>query len=75
MPIYDYSCAACGAEFEKLVKMSTPEGDVACPSCGAHEANKQLSVFAVGKSSSTKPLAPCGEPVGSCGGGGCALEA
>ncbi len=70
MPFYEYRCAACEAHFEKLVKMDTPPSEVACPSCGAFEAKKQLSSFSVG---TTMTQASCGKtvPEGSCQGGGC----
>jgi putative FmdB family regulatory protein len=43
MPIYDYSCTACGNTFEMLVRGSIP----ACPKCGATELERLLSLPAV----------------------------
>lgn len=34
MPIYDYHCSACGAEFELLLRSDTQPQ---CPQCGKHE--------------------------------------
>ena len=41
MPIYEYRCAACGHEFEKLQKMSDPDPD-SCPECGKKGAVSRL---------------------------------
>jgi putative FmdB family regulatory protein len=43
MPIYDFRCESCGAEFEELV----PAGELPpCPSCGAPEPRRLLSQVA-----------------------------
>ena len=43
MPIYDFRCDACGAEFEELVRaQELPR----CPSCGAGEPRRLLSQVA-----------------------------
>jgi putative FmdB family regulatory protein len=43
MPIYDFSCQACGHRFEEL----TASGDQpACPECGAPGAERLFSPFA-----------------------------
>ena len=40
MPIYNYNCQTCGADFELLVFASeTPM----CPTCGSEELEKQVS--------------------------------
>ncbi len=44
MPIYEFKCAQCDKEFERLVFASDntkPE----CPICGSGETSKILSVF------------------------------
>lgn len=42
MPIYEYSCKACGHHLEALQKMSdVPLID--CPECGKAELSKQIS--------------------------------
>lgn len=44
MPIYDYKCRACGAQFEELVKLGqTPN----CPACDGNDLEKLLSLPAV----------------------------
>ncbi len=43
MPLYDYHCPACGADFELLVRSSTvPQ----CPHCQATQLERQLSRIA-----------------------------
>lgn len=44
MPIYEYRCESCEEEFEDLVRMSTPDEEIECPSCGAHRAKRLLSL-------------------------------
>ena len=41
MPLYDFVCPACGAQFEELAfGDETP----ACPQCGHAETQRQMSV-------------------------------
>lgn len=42
MPIYEYTCRACGAETEKLQKLSDPDW-VECPSCGKPKLQRTVS--------------------------------
>jgi len=53
MPIYEYTCVACGHDFELLVRHDT---EPACPECASAEIAKRLSLPAV-KSSGTHDLA------------------
>lgn len=47
MPMFEFTCRECGAEFEELCTTAEVEaGEVACPECGARKADKKLSVFA-----------------------------
>ncbi|MFQ5893020.1 MAG: zinc ribbon domain-containing protein [Nitrospinota bacterium] len=48
MPIYEFTCPGCGHEFEKLVLRASRLRRVACPSCGAGEVERRLSLFGVG---------------------------
>lgn len=41
MPIYEYVCKQCGSEFEELVFNDAET--VACPECGAADAEKLMS--------------------------------
>ena len=50
MPIYEYTCPACGAAEEKLEPLSAPASHD-CPQCGAAQGMaRQLSVAAVATS-------------------------
>ncbi|MCX7794364.1 MAG: zinc ribbon domain-containing protein [Thermodesulfovibrionales bacterium] len=45
MPIYEYLCNRCKAEFMMLQKMGTSERDTECPKCGSKDVKKKLSSF------------------------------
>lgn len=50
MPIYEYSCRKCGADFELLVRnKKTP----ACSACGSDDLSRRFSLPAV-QSESTR---------------------
>lgn len=58
MPIFEYKCQDCGAQFERLVV--SPSDRVLCKKCESPHVDKLLSVFAVAKSSSASSEAsPC----------------
>jgi putative FmdB family regulatory protein len=42
MPIFEYKCASCGLEFEKLV---FGNASVLCPNCTSEEVVKKFSLF------------------------------
>ena len=75
MPIYEYACSACGKEFEKLVRQSSPAPE--CPDCHSSELRKKLSAFAAPGSSASRahdmpgPCGSCGHPDGP---GACAFQ-
>ena len=64
MPIYEYICEACGAEFEELVKSMTGASDVCCTQCDSPKVTRKLSV------PSAPHTAPDFTPPPSCGGCG-----
>ncbi len=71
MPIYEYACLACGAEFEKFVQRPSA---VVCVSCESERVSRRLSVVGVktGGRMSDAPSVPMGGGGGCCGGGcGC----
>jgi putative FmdB family regulatory protein len=65
MPIYEYSCPQCGAEFEKLVQAGAA---VACPTCQSARVIRRLSLVGV-RSGSRAGDTPAGG--GACCAGGC----
>jgi putative FmdB family regulatory protein len=75
MPIFDYACASCGHQFEKLVRSDTVPD---CPACQSTRLEKKLSVFATSTSGGGEPAAMAAGPCGSCGHpngpGSCALH-
>jgi putative FmdB family regulatory protein len=44
MPLYEFECGECGAQFERLVRGSE---SVACPACNSVRVERLLSMFAV----------------------------
>lgn len=44
MPLYEFSCSACGVEFEVLVRGEAPQS---CPSCESRDVKRRVSLFAV----------------------------
>lgn len=75
MPIYEYACAACGAEFELLVRDGTV---IACPSCESKKVEKKFSAFAAhaGGGGDAPPCLGSGPgcDLGKCGSGRCGLD-
>ena len=79
MPIYEYSCSACGHHFDHLAR-TLQDAAKLCPKCGATKLQKGFSPFAARvpntaskacDSCSTSPSCPSAGKH-SCGGGcGC----
>ncbi|MBL8096432.1 MAG: zinc ribbon domain-containing protein [Anaerolineales bacterium] len=76
MPIYEFVCPSCSAEFEELVRRSTDAADVACPRCGQPHATKQLSRIRINGLATTSGYteAPAASGSSGCCGGACSLE-
>jgi putative FmdB family regulatory protein len=72
MPIFEYRCEACGHKFEAILfGAQMPE----CPQCHTEKLEKQLSVFAVSKpSSSAAPASGCGQAHCCRMNGGCDIN-
>jgi putative FmdB family regulatory protein len=76
MPIFEYGCQSCGADFELLVRSDTK---VACPGCGGEKVTKKLSLFAsfVARPSGAVPSCHSsgrGCDMGRCGSGLCGVD-
>ena len=72
MPIYEYVCEDCDANFERIVL--NKEQEIACPKCASKKASIQLSVFATANGSnngSPTKSSTSSSGGGSCCGGGC----
>jgi len=68
MPLFDFHCAACGKDFELLVR-STKEKP-ACTHCASEQVEKQLALVAVKGLKSDHVhtgSCGCGKAPGSCG--------
>ena len=52
MPLYEYHCHTCGANFEKMVRFSEQEQAPECPQCKSRDTRKRISLFAGAGSSS-----------------------
>ena len=61
MPIYEFECPKCHADFDELVRSAEAVKDVACPNCGSRKVKKKLSSFAskVSSASSSVSAAAC----------------
>jgi putative FmdB family regulatory protein len=70
MPIYEYICKTCGAEFQKRVSFSESDVLPTCPDCQSEQTQKKLSIFcAPGISGGGGSCAGCsGGSCSSCGG-------
>lgn len=72
MPIYEYKCQDCGSKFEKLVRNTSVQTAIECPSCGQSHVQQEYSTFAAhaaGPRQSDAPVCPsgrCSNP-GMCG--------
>jgi putative FmdB family regulatory protein len=64
MPIFEYKCQDCGAQFERIITSSS--SDVLCRECESPHVDKLLSVFAVAKGSHSAPSFNDG-PCRTCG--------
>ena len=71
MPLYEFSCAKCGEQFEELVMSSKPEAiaEVACPECGSRKVTKKVSTFASNTAGSSSTAATRASSCAPSGGG------
>lgn len=67
MPIYEYRCSDCGAEFQRLQSMSASSEGVSCPQCGGGKVERKLSTFASTSSDASASVPGCAAP--GCGSG------
>jgi putative FmdB family regulatory protein len=55
MPIYEYRCSVCGEKFEKLVRGSSGQQEIHCPSCSADRVERLVSTFGFSSGSGGGP--------------------
>jgi len=65
MPIYEYQCTRCGAEFQELRGMGQADAPIPCPVCQSEDTHRVLSLFAAHSRS------PSGEAVSVAASSGC----
>lgn len=46
MPLYEYRCNECGAEFEMMLRFSEADRRPVCPKCESSQTQKKLSSVA-----------------------------
>ncbi len=62
MPIYEYYCASCNAEYEAIRPASQADAPVPCKSCN-EPGQRQLSTFSFKSNTFTAPkLKPAAKP-------------
>jgi putative FmdB family regulatory protein len=64
MPIYEYQCEKCETRFEKLVRRTEDEHQLACPSCGERHLRQEYSTFAAHGATAEAKAPQC--PGGMC---------
>jgi putative FmdB family regulatory protein len=72
LPIYEYVCDDCGAEYERIVLNAGTK--VTCPNCASAHSTIQLSVFAAhgnGAKASGGSSSSGSSSGGGCCGGAC----
>jgi putative FmdB family regulatory protein len=45
MPIYEYACLDCGAQFDALRSMREADQPIACQACESDHVSRMISVF------------------------------
>lgn len=78
MPLYEYVCRDCDADFETLVASSRRDESLPCPRCAGHRVARKVSLAArpvvhAGSASPSESAFDCGAPGGCCG-GACGLD-
>jgi putative FmdB family regulatory protein len=66
MPVYEYRCRECSADFEKYLAVSSVA--VACPTCQSDRVTRKLSVFGL-RADGGQVASSMGGGGGCCGGG------
>lgn len=60
MPIYEFHCEKCGADFEQLFHSFDPAAKAPCPRCGAGRTRRKLSLFGMAVAGNRGEARPTG---------------
>ena len=69
MPIYEYACQECLAEFELMRSMKEADAPIECTQCQSQNTKRKLSLF--NASSGGRVIAGTGGSCNGCAGGSC----
>lgn len=59
MPIYEFQCRECGAEFEKLILKAADRESLQCPACASGKLEEVFSGFASPSGSGAARASSC----------------
>ncbi|WP_462323859.1 FmdB family zinc ribbon protein [Desulfoplanes sp.] len=60
MPLFEFSCNACGETFEEITSPASPK-TIICPKCGSKDVKKMVSATVIArKGTSLSPARSCG---------------
>ena len=68
MPLYEYRCHECGAEFEMMLRFSEADRRPACPKCESSQTQKKLSTVALSGTATSGSNSNSSTSCGSRGG-------
>jgi len=73
MPIYEFHCEKCDADFEQLFRSmdAAAVGTVRCPECGGKKTRRKLSLFGMSVASSRGEARPSRSGCSSCSRSSC----
>lgn len=73
MPVYDYKCRKCGAEFEKFLRSLSAASSVKCEKCGSARVEKLVTCCAIsgGGKGESAGSAKSSSSCGSCSSHSC----
>ena len=75
MPIYEYHCADCDRDFEKLRPMSKASAPAPCVHCGGQHTTRAISLFSAitkGGNGESRSVSGTGGGCSSCAATSCA---
>jgi len=60
MPIYEYQCLECEANFEKILTSATSAEVITCTQCGSTKVRKKISATSLRLASNSSSQIPAG---------------